>query len=304
MNRMRSLAWITPVLLAAGCGSEDAQRPAANTAAAAPQSQLTSSTHSEGAQPAGAHAGGAQAAATNAASLPVPVDALSSRKAEAEAAFQALIESTHGSDPEAWSTAEKRLRELGKDAIPTYCEALTSTDRNAREMASMFLGQLGPDAEAAQESLVATLNDESSFVRVNSASLLSIFNVETERVSAVLAELLSHADVNIRLTSAVALGNLGESAAPALPALTAALQDEDPRVRSAAASTLGAMGAAAQPARSSLAELERDPDSGTRQAAVTAIGQIDRERDGTKGIIEPASLGEDNTPLLLTPPGE
>lgn len=68
--------------------------------------------------------------------------------------------------------------------------------------------------------------------------------------------------------------SLGPAAAPALPALTAALKDPDRNVRGACLCTIGAIGKAALPAAQSLRSFLSDQDPATRLAAAGALGNL------------------------------
>jgi HEAT repeat protein len=74
-----------------------------------------------------------------------------------------------------------------------------------------------------------------------------------------------------RALSARALGLLGPSAQPAIPALGQALFDPSPRVRQEAATALGRLGPAAVPV---LVEALRDKDEFTRVLACSALRQL------------------------------
>jgi HEAT repeat protein/WD40 repeat protein len=98
--------------------------------------------------------------------------------------------------------------------------------------------------------------------------------VPDETVSVHVRE-LKHENPLIRHAAATSLWSLGERAAAAVPALTAALSDKVPSVRWEAASALGRMGQHAASAVPALTEmLSRDDEAYARQAALETLAQI------------------------------
>jgi HEAT repeat protein len=90
----------------------------------------------------------------------------------------------------------------------------------------------------------------------------------------VLIALLKDEDSNVRQEAAVALGNLGPLAKPAIPALSATLTDQDSTVRYRAAEALGHIGPNAV---GSLVEALKDEDPRVRWSAEEALKKIDPE---------------------------
>lgn len=223
----------------------------------------------------------------------VPVEAAfpTSTAARAKAAFASLIKTAEAGEAEAWTKAEGELHELGLAAIPALAEGLSETNSVARELAAMFLAQLGPDASPAAEGLLKLLDDESTFARVNAAAALSTFEGHAERVAPVLTALLADADVNVRITAATSLRNVGPSGSETIGALSRSLRDTDSRVRAAAATTLGEMGKLAGSSLASLRRLGDDEDDQVRTAASRAIQRID-ETARTAPVTIPASATE------------
>ena len=223
----------------------------------------------------------------------VPVETVSptSTAARAKAAFARLIKAADAGEAEAWTKAEGELNELGLAAIPALAERLADTNNVARELAAMFLAQLGPDASPAAEGLLKLLDDDSTFARVNAAAALSTFEGHAERVTPVLTELLADVDVNVRITAATSLRNVGTSGRATIDALSRSLRDTDSRVRAAAATTLGEMGKLASSSLASLRRLDEDEDEQVRTAATRAIKRID-ETARTAPVTIPASATE------------
>ena len=211
--------------------------------------------------------------------------------ARAQAAFASLIQAAESGDAEAWTKREGELHELGLAAVPALTERLSDTSNVARELAAMFLAQLGPDASPAAEGLLKLLDDDSTFARVNAAAALSTFEGHAERVAPVLTALLADDDVNVRITAATSLRNVGASGSEAVGALSRSLRDADSRVRAAAAATLGELGTLASSSLAALRRLDNDEDEQVRAAAARAIRRID-ETARTTPVTIPASATE------------
>ena len=211
--------------------------------------------------------------------------------ARAQDVFERLIKSAESGDAEAWTKLEGELHELGLAAVPALAERLSDANSVARELAAMFLAQLGPDASPAAEGLLQLLDDDSTFARVNAAAALSTFEGHAEKVVPVLTALLGDDDVNVRITAATSLRNVGPVGREAVGALSRLLQDSDSRVRAAAATTLGELGTLANSSLAALRTLDDDEDEQVRTAATRAIKRID-ETARTTPVTIPASATE------------
>jgi len=91
-----------------------------------------------------------------------------------------------------------------------------------------------------------------------------------------LIELLRSKRPRMRARAADALGQRGEPAAAAVPALTAALGDPDGRVRASAALALGNIGPAARGAVPKLRALAKDRSADARASAETALKALEK----------------------------
>lgn len=207
--------------------------------------------------------------------------------------FAGLVEiaESKSGDVASWTRLEGELHELGLTAVPVLAARLADPSSVARELAAMFLAQLGPEASSAAEGLLKLLDDDSTFARVNAAAALSTFEGHEARIAPVLTELLADDDDNVRITAATALRNIGPSGATAVGALNLALHDADSRVRAAAATTLGELGTVASSSLTTLRKLDGDEDEQVRTAATRAIKRID-ETARTAPVTIPASATE------------
>jgi len=150
--------------------------------------------------------------------------------------------------------------------------ALADPDPRRREEALARLGDLGPATPATIQALVAALGDEDLYLR--GAAALALGRIGAPAVPA-LTQALQGPRSDVRWSAAISLGRVGSPALAALPALTKALADASEHVRQAAAVALGGLG---QPARSAAPELTRllsDRDEAVRAAAALALRQVD-----------------------------
>ena len=107
-------------------------------------------------------------------------------------------------------------------------------------------------------------------------------------------EQLEHGQREARHRAANALGSLGPAAAPAVPALRAALTDANHEVRWCAIDALGRLGVAAKPAVPNLAARLVDlDDKYSRRLAARALGQLGPAASDGKVVLLGVLGGED-----------
>jgi hypothetical protein len=197
----------------------------------------------------------------------------------AEKAFAKLLEAARGtSNGEQWQVAEAELQQLGTAALGTYLAHLHDEDQMVRELASMFLAQLGPEAESAAPILAGSLKDSSLFVRANVASVLSTIPDQEAVVTPVLVELLESNDANTRMIAATSLGNIASNRqlfAQAEPSLLKLLRDDEPQVRQAAIRSLGQAVAPGAQVRQSLRLVAQKSDDPLQEEAAAALRRLD-----------------------------
>lgn len=207
-------------------------------------------------------------------------------------AFAALVAAAQSNDADAWGKSEAKLQELGVHATAALAAHLEDENPVARELAAMFLAQIGPEASSAASGLLKLLSDDSTFARVNAAAALSTFEGYAEKVGPVLTQLLSDEDENVRLTAATSLRNLGPEASKAVMGLSKALRDPNPQIRAAAAATLGEIGPDAIASLPALRQLRSDSEEAVVTAATRAIRRIDESSRDNTALATPASATE------------
>jgi TonB family protein len=126
----------------------------------------------------------------------------------------------------------------GPAALPALTAALRDPDLHVQEDAAEALGKIGPGARPAIPALRGLLTHKE--LRVAAAiSLTQIDPVGTAAETLpVLIEILKDPKNPRRISVPETLGALGPLAAPAIPALTAALKDPEPFIQTAAAEAL------------------------------------------------------------------
>lgn len=151
---------------------------------------------------------------------------------------------------------------------------------NAVQQAADALGELGPRAVPAWEYLEPLSQDE-KFEEYRWTALRALSKIDGPRsLKRLIAALESDPETLVRKTAAECLGDLGETAAPAIPALIRSLEpiDDDyfkSSLRAAAAKALGQIGPLAMEALPSLAKVRTTASSDwEKDAAAEAIRLI------------------------------
>lgn len=219
--------------------------------------------------------------------LEVP-SANSRSNAAADQAFADLLEATRSSNPDAWGAADRALKELGAQAVPTLARYLGDDDPTARELAVQFLAELGPDAKGAETALTKALADDSPMVRVNSAAALLAMNESSAEVISALQSMLQDDDPSVRLPAAISLASMSETVSEAVPVLTELLTAQEPGIRQTAVETLGRLGKQAHSSLTALRQLESDENAEVRTAAAAAVKDIESGKESSSETI-PAS---------------
>ncbi|MBM3242164.1 HEAT repeat domain-containing protein [Candidatus Poribacteria bacterium] len=145
-----------------------------------------------------------------------------------------------------------------------YIEQLRAQDMFLSTEAAFKLADIG---EPAVPLLIEALSDENWQVRLNAAVALGQIG-DSAAVPALIAALNDEA-WEVRANATVALGKMGQTV---VPALIAALKDQDAPVRRNAARALGDIGdPTAVPA---LIEILNDEDGEVRGSAAVALGEM------------------------------
>ena len=157
------------------------------------------------------------------------------------------------------------------EAIISALVSLTQDkDSQVRAAAVKSCGRIAKADKRIVAVLSSTLTDFNITVRLEAAKSLWALRKDGTEVVPVLTDILATPE---RWQAAYALGDMGEHAAPAIPALAQLLSEERVprpfRTPPSAAFALGKIGAAAVPA---IVKLLRDPDARVRMNALMALG--------------------------------
>jgi HEAT repeat protein len=176
---------------------------------------------------------------------------------------------------------------------------LDDEEAEVRAQAARALGAIARDVEAGRPALREALNDKDAAVRLEAA--IGLAKLGGEAATAALSTLQaaardkSHPD---RLRAIEALGEIGPSAAPAVPLLVLALREEGP-VRLRAVEALGRIGPPAREAAPALERVLSDPDLQAR--AAIALWEVGREAETTVPLLVEALRSPALRPPTLRP---
>jgi len=143
------------------------------------------------------------------------------------------------------------------------------------EPRTVALPRNGLYATQVQE-LVRALNDVDGSVRWRAAVALGQLGPSAAEAARPLAEALEDPEETVRWEAAKALGRIGPGAREAVPALAAALGEEDEVLRDAAAAALGFLGVAAQNAVPALIRSLGSGGAGEPDATIETLVKLGR----------------------------
>ncbi len=156
---------------------------------------------------------------------------------------------------------------LAKKAVPELIHALCDKGRTVRLKTVQALGKIGPGAAAAVPDLVFSFRRyaKDSVYQKETARALGTMG---KQASKFWIKALQDKDEKLRTSSALVLGEIGNAALPALPALVNALGDSNEQVRLYAATALTKLG---NPALKALRKALRAEDKQVRQNVIKAL---------------------------------
>lgn len=166
-------------------------------------------------------------------------------------------------------------------------EALAAFGKAGRS--DVRLGEFGPEIRAGRHpeivpALLQSIKSQELHQSMAAFSALGRLRVEARTVVAALVEELK--GVN-GMYAAQAIGEFGDEAASAVPALVAAADGADLGVRIAALSALGRIPAGAESAVPVLVKATKDTRRGVRTAACEAIGNLGPAARSAAGALKP-----------------
>ncbi len=157
-------------------------------------------------------------------------DALLRRGAKA---VPALVAALNDSSPGNRGKAAATLARMGgqaKDAIPALRQrAVMDEDESVLESAGEALGKVGRESSETVADMLRELDSPEDAQRL--AAIRAVAWFDDRRAVAPLPGLLKHPNPKIRAEAAESLGEIGEEAAEALPALMELLADSNMKAR-------------------------------------------------------------------------
>jgi HEAT repeat protein len=240
------------------CAAEVLRDFGAQANSATPQLLELLTDRSEGVRVQAAHA---LAAVAGQAAVPGLIDALDDKKASVRAAAARALASIGPEAVSARSKLQRRLADPNADVRVASAKAIWSIQREAREAVPVLIAALGEPVSWEAALILASIGPNAS----NAVPAL-IERLKREKVPRPLRE---------TPVAALALGQIGPAA---VPALMETLASTDPRVRTSAALALSYVGPQASGATPQLVNLLRDPDGDVRRAATLSLGTIDPAR--------------------------
>jgi HEAT repeat protein len=167
------------------------------------------------------------------------------------------------------------LEELGADAAAAADEliaALKAKDSFVRWGALRALGKMAPHkAKDAASPVAALLADDTEDVRVTAALVLARYGAAAKAVVPELGKTLGRDDARMRVLAARALASIGREAKESVPALIRALSAKEAEVRLAVVGALQSFGAPDKETVTALTKALTDPDAAVRRAAAEAL---------------------------------
>ena len=135
----------------------------------------------------------------------------------------------------------EKYRKQGIAALPALRAALKDHDADTRSDAALLIGELGPAARIAAEDLVEATRDENLNVRLTSARALGYVHTPAYLAVPALLDLIREKRLeSFENVVSEVLARLGEDA---LPLIIDGLNDSDPGVQAACVRALGTAGA-------------------------------------------------------------
>jgi len=136
--------------------------------------------------------------------------------------------------------AIEKIGPAAASAIPALTRALEDKDKSVRRRAARVLGSMKERTRSAIPKLVERLVDGREMYDVQNAVRYALTRIPggTERAVTALTAALRSEDLATRKNAAKKLGVIGVKAAPALPALRAAMTDKSLKIEKAAKSAI------------------------------------------------------------------
>jgi HEAT repeat protein len=236
-----------------------------------------------------------------------------------------LVERLASDDRSEATGALDQLSQMGADAVeavPGLIRLLESPEPRVAVYAANALGSIGQPAESATEALLAAAFDEHAAVRRAALTALKAIGPQPDLVQPVIEKILLEGDPavivpaletfaefaekgvpgvrailknpEIAYWGVVLAGDIGPTAAAAVPELIALLDSPQHELRIKTLIALGEIGPQAAPGVEAIVQrLESDEIMGARYAAAFALGSIGQAGEEVNRPLVDAARGED-----------
>lgn len=219
------------------------------------------------------------------------IDALGQAGPDAKGAVSALAKVLADPSAKVRAHAAHALQHIGPpaaEAASALVKAAGDSDPTVRREAVMALYYTRADRKLAIPALSKALEDSDPAVRV--AALDALTSIGDAAVPTLSKALEKPA---LRYWSALALGELGEKAKPAVAALTAALKDDQPATRREVLVALARIGPDASEAVPAIIPLLDDKDEAVAHAAAFALGRMGPAAAGAAAALRKGQEGSE-----------
>jgi HEAT repeat protein len=174
--------------------------------------------------------------------------------------------------------ALQQLGISGKLASPALKEALADTNPNVRMTAYWALQNMGENPRDGFRKALANKDDR---IRINTAALMLMVNVDANDAVPVLVAALKHENDEVQIQAAHALAQAGREAGKLLPFFKDGLKSKTARVRVQALSGLQMLNQQAGPAANEIIGALKDADGSVRLQAVHTLHNVPANAEAT-----------------------
>lgn len=208
-------------------------------------------------------------------------------------ALVAMLEQPSATDRATAAVSLGQLGPQGAVSVPALARALADEDVRVRFKSAGALWRIGPDASGAVSELAAALSDPDERVRSNAAGALRTLGAEAAPALDELRRLMDSGG-EVMILAINIIEEMGETAAPAIPAIANLLEDPDPEVRRHAADALEELGVVASSAVPALTLAVADEDENVRANAIDALAEMGVEATAAVPVLIDATRDDDD----------
>jgi vesicle coat complex subunit len=104
--------------------------------------------------------------------------------------------------------------------------ALKDSDPEVRKAAALALGKQGPAAKPATKQITDAMKDNDKEVRSIAVQALADIDADNPEHLGIISKLLDDKELDVKMAAVAALGSMGPTAKPAVPALQESLKNE------------------------------------------------------------------------------